>query len=121
MSDNYWMTPEQQEDWKKANEDTDRRRAEVESPSQWSNDTHEEFADIVDRARAKSKSGERLTQEEKQALKEYLKNPDAWLQNTKADIANRREDATPNVRYDESTGSYYDRYGRECNSKGERY
>lgn len=112
------MTPEQREDWARGREETQQRREEVESPSQWSNDTHEEFADVVDRARAKSKSGERLTQEEKQALKECLKNPDAWVQNTKADIANRREDATPNVRQDPETGLYYDRYGRECDSQG---
>lgn len=118
MSDNYWMTPEQREDWNRGREETEQRRAEVEPPERWSDATHDEFSDIVDEVRRKSKTGERMTRAEKQALKEMLKNPDKWLSDVKANIANRREDATPDVRFDPDTGLYYDRFGRECDSHG---
>lgn len=123
MSDD-WMPEELREDWARGRAEAEAARDELDKaydPAQWTDAQHDTYAEIVDRARAKSKSGERMSNEEKQALKEYLKNPDKWIADTKADIANRREDATPNVRYDESTGTYYDRYGRECDSKGERY
>ncbi len=124
MSNNNWMPEDLRADWDRAKADAQAARDELDKsydPAQWTDAQHATYADIVDKAREKSKTGERMTKEEKQALKEYLKNPDAWLSQVKSDIANRREEATPDVRYDEATDSYYDRYGRECNSRGERY
>lgn len=112
------------DEWDKAKADAQAHREAVErtyDPAQWSDAQHDTFAELVNKAREKSKNGSRMTREEAEALKQYLKNPQIEYDRIKQDIANRREDATPDVRYDESTGSYYDRYGRECNEKGERY
>lgn len=120
MSDD-WMPDHLREDWARGRAEAEAARDELENtydPAKWTDAQHDTYAEIVDRAREKSKSGERMTPEEKQALKEYLKNPDKWIADVKADIANRREDATPNVRFDPETGLYYDRYGRECDSQG---
>jgi hypothetical protein len=124
MSNNWWMPEDLRGEWDRAKEEAEAARERVESasnPEEWTDAQHELFASIVDKAREKSKSGERMTKEEAAALKAYLKNPDVEYQRIKADIANRREEATPDVRYDESSGTYYDRFGRECDSNGNRY
>ena len=120
MTNNNWLPDNLRDEWNKAKADAEAHRAEVEKacdPGQWTDAQHDAFVELVNRAREKSKNGRRMTKAEAEALKQLLKNPDKWAADVRADIANRREDATPNVRSD-GEGGYIDRYGRPCDKDG---